>query len=129
VPSGALGPAFEAPAPTIKPLSVSVRQIVSATATAPITVTTGVPAGADVLSIRVFQLSAAPVAAAAVFAASPGKLIASLYRNTPNAKQYKVRLTGPKLKHPKRGSYRVEVRVGKSRPQLGPVTARVVTVR
>ena len=61
--------------------------------------------------------------------ASGGKLIASVYRKAPKGKRYTFRLTERKLRRLKPGRYLIEVRVAKSRSELGPVTKRILTVK
>ena len=58
-----------------------------------------------------------------------GKLVAAVWRATPTAKGYRFPLTERRLRKLKPGAYRVEVRIGTTRDELGPPTARVVTVK
>ncbi|HEX2103942.1 MAG TPA: peroxidase family protein [Solirubrobacteraceae bacterium] len=102
------------------------RVTVSATAGSPITVSANVPRGARVVRIRVFRLGGG---ARAAKAASRGKLVATAYRRTPQAKRYRFRLTERKLRNLRPGRYRIEVRAGRDRSKLGPVAMRSVTVK
>ena len=76
------------------------------------------PDGAPLVQIRVTRL-----------AARGRKPIATVYRAAPTARRYRFRLTERKLRALKPGRYLIEVRVGKSRTELGPVTKRILTVK
>jgi Ca2+-binding RTX toxin-like protein len=101
---------------------------ISAAGTAPMTVAVNVPTGGTVLQIRVFRLPRPAVGEAAARRAARGKLIATVYRATPEARRYMFRLTEKKLRRLTPGRYRVELRVGRTRGALGPASTRTVTV-
>jgi hypothetical protein len=109
---------------TVGALSVSTG--VTARSTAPITVSATVPADGDVVRIRVFRLGTGGAAKASK---ARGKWIATVYRKTPKAKRYTFRLTEGPLKRLKPGRYLVEVRVGRSRSDLGPAKSKTVTIK
>ena len=102
--------------------------IVAGAAT-PATVALTVPNGATVVQINVIQLTGANTALAARHNIRGKRLIASVYRKAPKAKRYTFRLTECKLRRLKPGRYLIEIRVGKSRAELGPVTKRILTSR
>ena len=99
---------------------------ISARSIAPLTVSATVPADGDVVRIRVFRVGAG---GAAKVGKVRGKWIATVYRKTPQAKRYTFRLTEPALKRLKPGRYLVEVRVGRSKSDLGPSKTKTVTVK
>jgi hypothetical protein len=113
--------ASAAPALRIAALQVPAR--VAAGRTAPITVTAQVPAGARVVRIRVIRLGGASAAAAR------GRVVATVYRRTAKAGRHRFRLTERKLRRLAPGRYRIEVRAGRTRSQLGPARTAALTVK
>jgi Ca2+-binding RTX toxin-like protein len=121
--SGAAGGVAGAPAPTrVSGLAVS------RSGSGPLTVAANVPAGANVVRIRVFRLGRTASGRAAAKQRG-GRLVATVYRPAPKAKRYRFRLTEPKLRRLQPGRYRIEVRAGRSRAVLGPAVNRSVSVR
>ena len=102
---------------------------VSRAGSGPLTVAANVPAGANVVRIRVFRLGRTGSGRAAAANKRGGRLVATVYRPAPKAKRYRFRLTEPKLRHLPAGRYRVEVRAGRSRSVLGPPSNRTISVR
>jgi len=99
---------------------------VSRTGSGPLTVAANVPAGANVVRIRVFRLGRTARARAA--ADRGGRLVATVYRPATKAKRYRFRLTEPKLRRLQPARYRIEVRAGRSKAVLGPAVNRTLTV-
>jgi hypothetical protein len=123
-PAAPVAPAAPAAPPLRQPLGLQVTALslpaaVSAKTTSPIRMAATVPAGAKVLEIRVFRLGAGDART----------LIGTVVQPTPAAKRYRLRLTGPKLRHPVAGRYVLEVRAGSSRTDLGPAAMGRITVR
>jgi hypothetical protein len=94
-----------------------------------LTLSLTVPDAGDVTQISLFESPNANAARKSARKVAKGKLIARVYRNTPKAKRYKIRLTQKELRKLKPGRYVVEVRVGKSRTSLGPAKVRTITVK
>ena len=89
------------------------------------------PAGATTVRIRVFRVGGVQGRAAAVTGktAARRKLVATVFRATPNAKTYRFRLKERKLRGLKPGRYVVEIRAGKSRTNLGVPVTRTIVIR
>ena len=94
-------------------------------------VTVRPPAGATTVRIRVFRVGGVQGRAAAVTGktAARRKLVATVFRSTPNAKTYRFRLKERKLRGLKPGRYVVEIRAGKSRTNLGVPVTRTIVIR
>jgi hypothetical protein len=123
-PSGG-GAAGQTSAPTVGALSL--RSTISAGTL--ITLSATVPENGDVTRISVFEVANASAARKSARKVTRGKLIARVYRKTPKAKRYTIRLTEKPLRKLKPGRYLVEVRTGKSRTSLGPAKTRVVRIK
>ena len=103
------------------PSTISANQIISLSVT--------VPESGDVTQITVSQALTGSAARKSARRVAKGKMIARVYRKTPKAKRYTIRLTEKQLRNLKPGRYVVEVRVGKSRTSLGPAKVRTITVK
>jgi hypothetical protein len=87
------------------------------------------PAGARAARVRVFRLSRGGRQVAAGGPRARRTLLASVVRRVVPGRRTTVRLTHRALRHLRPGRYLVEVRVGRSRADLGAATTRVVRVR
>jgi Ca2+-binding RTX toxin-like protein len=112
------------PAPAQEPVVLRASDVtVSLGAATPLTVRADVPAGARTIAVRVFRVTRGESGRRG------RRLLATVYRATPRAKRYTVRLTHKALRNAKPGRYVIEVRVGASKRALGPVTSRTITIR
>ena len=100
----------------------------SASTSAPLSVSARVPAGASTVAITVFRLNSLIKRAGRVRQPSSVR-IATVYRRTPKARRYVFRLTEKPFRHLTPGRYLIQVRVGTSRTALGPAASRQITIR
>jgi len=130
-------PLVQAPAAVITPLSAPLNGLATvrvsttvATSTirqAGLPVTVRVTDAANVVRIRVFRVTTARARAAA--AKTTKKLVATVYKTTPDAGTYRFRLKDRSLRKLAAGRYVVEVRAGSSKKKLGRATQRTFTVK
>ena len=143
VPRGTVIPAPAPPVtPAVVPLTttttlglnglaaVRVATTVPATtvAQAGLPVTVRVTGAANVVRIRVFRVVRRGGARAAA-ARTTKKLVATVYKTTPDAGTYRFRIKDRRLHKLAAGRYVVEVRAGASKKRLGRATQRTFTVR
>jgi hypothetical protein len=102
---------------------------VLSTGTAPLTVTANVPAGATTARITVSRLAKPVKGSPAARRRLRHKVIATVFRTVAAGRRVTFRLTEKPLRRLRPGRYRIEVRVGRSRTDLGPATTREVTVK
>ena len=130
-------PLVQAPTPVVTPLSAPLNGLATvrvsttvATNTirqAGLPVTVRVTDAANVVRIRVFRVTTARARAAA--ARTTKKLVATVYKTTPDAGTYRFRLKDRSLRKLAAGRYVVEVRAGSSKTKLGRATQRTITVK
>jgi hypothetical protein len=91
-------------------------------------VTVRVTGAANVVRIRVFRVTRRGGARAAAVRTTK-RLVATVYKTTPDAGTYRFRLKDRRLRKLAAGRYVVEVRAGASRTKLGRATQRTFTVK
>jgi hypothetical protein len=129
-PAARTAPAPTAAAPAAAPglLRASALTVLS-TGTAPLTVAANVPAGATTARITVSRLAKPVKGSPAARRRLRHKVIATVFRTVAAGRRVTFRLTEKPLRRLRPGRYRIEVRVGRSRTDLGPATTREVTVK
>jgi hypothetical protein len=116
-----------APRVPAAPLAASSVRVV-ASATAPLSVSASVPAGASTVAITVFRLNSAIKRTGKARQSASSVHVGTVYRKTTKAKRYVFRLTEKPFRNLKSGRYMIQIRVGASRKALGPATTRQVTI-
>jgi hypothetical protein len=128
-PAARTAPATAAPAAPAPAVLRASALTVRAAGTAPLTVAANVPAGATTARITVSRLTRPAKGSPAARRRVRAKVIATVFRTVSQGRRVTFRLTEKPLRNLRAGRYRVEVRVGRSRGDLGPATTREVTVR
>jgi len=123
-------PLGAATAPRLAPAPLAAGSVsVTASSSAPLSVSATVPAGASTVAISLFRLNSVVKRTSKARQRPSSVHIATVYRKAPKAKRYVFRLTEKPFRHLQPGRYLVQVRVGASRTALGPAASRQLTIR